>query len=628
MGRSNVERARDLADALDRYWGAIDLAGNAVAAVVDAHGGSGAAAISLKLWSKKAKAALPKSVNVSPEIARKALERKLAEQKVAVVVLIDELDRIEDDEVRAVAQLVKAVGEIEGLSYLVAYDADRVTEALGRGEGDVRKMSGAHYLEKIIQLPIPLRPLFTEDVEALIRAEIDYHDVTLPEDLSNDERDLFDQIKREISTPRDVKRLVGAFAILQQATRGEISDIDVLAYAWITIKAPALREKLAIDYDKVVIDPGTHEMFERSKQQIEGQRPGPDEILGAPAKHHIQLLSLLFPRFAKRYTIRNDDSTRLYNRRNLVRLLYLGNPPGAVRRAEVEAIWNEVNPQKLEKELRKIFVIGKLPEFLDRLDDLISQLPESGDTVFWPSLSKILTKSTDWIVQALPEQTLAKDAADTLIRLGIRDVGKIDRVKAAMEALISAGDLVIAPGVLRKHMFAHGLTHHGPARSGPTDYTKEETEDLIKREIPRYRAAIIDGTALRRLPNVEAIYVIGNYSAWDAELRENFTEQLQGREALTSIAALLVPPGFGSDLKSFNELFDVERVRQNLDQLDVSDPPLHPWVESAFKNFKAILLGTNSHFPDELEDGLLAVPSQAAGQPISPKDLPIEPHVH
>jgi predicted KAP-like P-loop ATPase len=135
-------------------------------------------------------------------------------------VLIDELDRVEDDEVRAVAQLVKAVGDIEGLAYLVAYDPDRVADALGRGEGIERQISGARYLEKIIQLPIPLRPLFDEDVEALLEAELTHHSVTFPTAGAENQQEVLAQIKREIATPRDIKRLVGAFAVLELATRG------------------------------------------------------------------------------------------------------------------------------------------------------------------------------------------------------------------------------------------------------------------------------------------------------------------------------------------------------------------------------------------------------------------------
>ena len=601
MGRSNVENARELATALDRYWGAVDLAGHAVAAVADVYGAAGAATTGWKLFSKKAKAEFPKKNDLSPEVERKHLEKKLAKMKVAVVVLIDELDRVEDGEVRAVAQLVKAVGDIEGLSYLVAYDADRVIDALGRGEGDGRKASGAHYLEKIIQLPIPLRPLFGEDVDALLKAELEHRRMSLPVELSENEQEIFEQIKREIETPRDVKRLVGAYAILELATRGEISDIDVLGYSWITVKSPDLREILASDCDKAVSDPIREEVIERLLSRRDSSGPPPiEEAFGACATRHEKLLALIFPRFAKR-SANQDDGTRLYHRRNLIRLLYLGNPPGAVSREELEATWSISDSAEMEKKLSEMLVAGKLRAFIDRMDDLLPRLSAKGDFVFWPALSRVLTRSHDLTEGLSLKQAVSRDAVDTLFGLGARNTQNAERVKLSMNALIADGDLVLVPGILRKHMFAHGLTHHGSARGGEVVYDKVETQRLLAAETPRYRAAVVDGTALRQLPNVEAVFALGNSGAWDASLRDNFTNQLEGREALSTVAALLVPPGYSADLKSLNELFDAERVYGAMKRLGEIEPPLDKWTADAFRSLKWILAGKDPNFDDEEE---------------------------
>jgi predicted KAP-like P-loop ATPase len=90
-----------------------------------------------------------------------------------VVVLIDELDRVEDEEVRAVARLVKAVGDIRGISHLVAYDPKRVVDALGRGVGEERSRSGEAYLEKLVQLVVPMRPLLDYEILALLRRTLE-----------------------------------------------------------------------------------------------------------------------------------------------------------------------------------------------------------------------------------------------------------------------------------------------------------------------------------------------------------------------------------------------------------------------------------------------------------------------
>ena len=47
--------------------------------------------------------------------------------------LIDELDRIEDEGMKIVAQLVRSVADFPGIFYVLAYDAERVMRALGEG---------------------------------------------------------------------------------------------------------------------------------------------------------------------------------------------------------------------------------------------------------------------------------------------------------------------------------------------------------------------------------------------------------------------------------------------------------------------------------------------------------------
>jgi predicted KAP-like P-loop ATPase len=71
---------------------------------------------------------------------RRDLIDSLSEISAPIVVLIDELDRVEDEEIRIVAQLVRAVADFPGISYMLAYDVERVIRALvgtenWRGDG-------------------------------------------------------------------------------------------------------------------------------------------------------------------------------------------------------------------------------------------------------------------------------------------------------------------------------------------------------------------------------------------------------------------------------------------------------------------------------------------------------------
>jgi predicted KAP-like P-loop ATPase len=112
---------------------------------------------------------------------RRAQDQKLSKLKsrvelllkalaVPVVVLVDEVDRIDDQDVRELMHLVKAVADFPAISYVIAYDEVRVAEALGFEAPFPRDRvtRGRKYLEKIVQIPVPLPIIFNEELDRLL----------------------------------------------------------------------------------------------------------------------------------------------------------------------------------------------------------------------------------------------------------------------------------------------------------------------------------------------------------------------------------------------------------------------------------------------------------------------------
>ena len=590
IGRSKIEGVKDLLRSLRRYREAIGIAARPIALLADAHGTAGLASFLVRVLQK-----VPFGEKLaSPEEERRALERKLHGLNAAVVVLIDELDRVEDEEVQAVAQLIKAIGEIKGISYLVAYDPDRVADALGRGDGMERRQSGQLYLEKIIQHPIPLRPLFDEDVEVLLAATIREFGVEFPEAISEREKRILGELKRQISTPREIKRLVGAFAVIERAIHGEICPFDVLGYCWLLTKAPSVRGMIALHPDKVVNDPSTEELYARASWGDEKRDVA--TAFGSQATEHENLLKLMFPIFGSSQS--DDDGNRVSLRRNLVRLLYLGNPPGMINRAEMERLWSIRDQHVIEQEVRNLVASGRMVSLLGRLDDYVPQLDPTGDDIFWAACSSALERDSDWVKGAEPQIGYANDLATSLIRLGLKNAKMKPRVMSAVDGLIQKGDLLFVPWILRKHLFHHHLTVvSSQPQVGSSVYTREETAALLDQELPRYRTAVLDGSLLRRVPTPEAIFVILNVDRWDSELKASFTSQLEMPQAIFTLAALLVPPGQVVDLKTMQLLFDTEFVASRLESAISSRlVPDDTWITESTRRLRAVLSGGDIMF--------------------------------
>ena len=426
LGRSPEEHARKLMAAMDTYREAITVAGHFAALTADAAGAGGLATAGSAAF-KQALKLIRKPKVLSPREERQKLEKKLTDAKIAVVVLIDELDRVEDDEVRAVAQLVKAIGDIQGISYLVAYDPERVADALGRGSGDDRRRTGEAYLEKIIQHPVPLRPLFSHDVTALLNALLYHHDLALPADLSDEENQVVEHIRQSAKTPRELKRLVGSYAVLDRMLRKEISPADLLGYCWLLTKTPTLREAIAQNVDLMVDDPSADEISRRVIRQMNKKgKLEPAEILGAAVAGQEKLIGLMFPRFGSNHS--DESGARISRRRNLVRALYLGDPPGIASSDDVRKLWDVPDEAILCEELKRLLKVGELRPIIDRLDDLLSKLPEEGDVKFWRALAKALVREHDWLLTPEDNHAIADEATESLLHLGMRDKTKVKRV--------------------------------------------------------------------------------------------------------------------------------------------------------------------------------------------------------
>ncbi len=98
-----------------------------------------------------------KRVSVGELDAHRAkLEARLKDTGKRVVVLIDDVDRLENTEIHALFRVLKLSADFPRTIYVLAFDYNVVATALGQRYGSGDKTSGERFLEKIVQVPLCL----------------------------------------------------------------------------------------------------------------------------------------------------------------------------------------------------------------------------------------------------------------------------------------------------------------------------------------------------------------------------------------------------------------------------------------------------------------------------------------
>lgn len=514
---------------------------------------------------------------------RRQLEARLKELKGAVVVLVDELDRVEAPEVRAMARVIKAIGDLPNISYLVAFDRERVERALGEGDASL----GAAYLEKVIQFSVPLRPLIVDEVRDLLVGGL--VEAGYPADLHDSPffEEALERLSPILDTPRDVKRMLSSFTAMEPMVGTEVNTIDVLCYAALATKAAALRDVIADEIDAVVNDPaGLKRMMERGRPET---RPTVERVFGADVPHGTsELLTFLFPALREgsaRDTIRFG---RIQQRRNLLTMLYLGDPPFQISRREIEEFW--ANPNR--EVLTAYRADGRMSDFIGQVYRLLPDLPAAGDPNAWLTLAAHLGEGDPRA--RVEARNIARDLREVLVDFGSRGEIQRERAQAVIDALRQAGDFALLPDILRYHMFAFGLVADQPARDRPTVLSEQETKQLLAAEIPRYREWVLSGQWLVNVEDADPLFAIEQSGSWDAELRQSAEDQLVTPNALAHFAAIMVAPGWVVERGTLERFVSEGLLRERLAEIAVPEDPV-------LADSVARLIGTLAgHAPEHL----------------------------
>lgn len=180
----------------------------------------------------------------SLQTAYDELKMSLQKSEKRFLVIIDDLDRLQNDEIRAIMQMVKTVGKLPNVIYLLAYDRAILWKVLDNEDG----RPGPRFAEKIVQQELELPRPSKSSLLSILDAEIGF----LPRADVNSARwhyILRDGIHRWIRNPRDVVRLANSVKFSWPALQGEIDPQDLLAMEGLRLFEPKAFDWIRWDQD-------------------------------------------------------------------------------------------------------------------------------------------------------------------------------------------------------------------------------------------------------------------------------------------------------------------------------------------------------------------------------------------
>ena len=254
IGKSLPDKAKDAFRALGRKLGSASPLIEAAVNLATVGAGGAAAGGAAKFVGDVlgGERTVPEEHAVIAKALRAADKRYL--------VIIDDLDRLSADDALLIFKLVKSVGRLPNVIYLMVFDRE-LTEA---AVAERFPSEGAHFLEKIVQAAFELPPPEPDDLRSLLLNNVGRIIGEIEDDQMTRFMNVFyDVVAPNIARPRDVVRLTNALEVTWPAVAGDVDAADFLAMETLRLFWPQVHRAI---YDNKTLVCGHQLGFEPHAQ--------------------------------------------------------------------------------------------------------------------------------------------------------------------------------------------------------------------------------------------------------------------------------------------------------------------------------------------------------------------------
>jgi hypothetical protein len=179
-------------------------------------------------------------------VAFQEVADELAKLGTPILVVVDDIDRLQPSELLDLLKVVRLLGRFPGVDFLLSYDELTVVETLqDPARGKVTKARARAFMEKIVQYPLSMPPLLDRQIVRMLDAGLTAI-VTSARIESSFEKSRFGEIIQntmpsQLTTPRAIGRFL---AQVEEQFRvhdvDEMNEVDLILATFVRVQFPDL----------------------------------------------------------------------------------------------------------------------------------------------------------------------------------------------------------------------------------------------------------------------------------------------------------------------------------------------------------------------------------------------------
>lgn len=299
---------------------------------------------------------------------RDRVNNLLEKSEKRVVVVIDDIDRLDGDEIHQVFRLVKNVAHFSNISYLLSFDREVVKQVLSKRYPENPKVGG-DFIDKIVQLPLYVPSAESELILSYLNEEVNRIIESKRLVVNDEDTSRFQTIfySREawklFTTPRKVIRYLNTLDFSLERLGGEVSFADVAAIDLLRIFYPNLYETLP-ELRNTVLRTGSHrDRGDTDKEEVRRLIFGDVE----PSGYEVMVIRELFPSvewalggsaYGDGFEAGWEETKRVCTEKYFNRYFSYGIPIGDIPDSRIEQYIERLDSDKItEKEADRLFRI-------------------------------------------------------------------------------------------------------------------------------------------------------------------------------------------------------------------------------------------------------------------------------